>query len=31
LHRNAPAIDETAGAAIDGKRRLIAEIDRIGS
>ena len=27
LHRNAAAIDDTAGAAIDRKRRLVAEID----
>jgi hypothetical protein len=30
LHRNAAAIDITAGAAIDRQRRLIAKLDRLG-
>ena len=30
LHRNAAAIDEAAGAAVDRQRRLIAELDGLG-
>ena len=30
LHRNAAAVDQTAGAAVDRKRRLVAEIEALG-